>query len=375
MHTKRCHIFGTALAIAIASSSLPARAIDDSTRSAARALVNEGAEYFKQGRYVQARRKFLDAYEVAKVPTVAVWAAQANEKLGKLVAASELYEAALLMQPNELWIGNTQQQAQEQALQELRILRPRIPTLKINLEGASASEVEVTIDNSTLPSALLKADRPTDPGTHVITATRGGNIAAETVITLAEAERKVVTLQLPAAGNAAPPLAPVPSQTAGIGSPPAPATALSGPTNSNLPQSTTSPLPRLPPQGAGTQSAATGAPTETFSAATRRTIGWIGLGVGAAGVALGTTAGVIVGLKRGSLHSDGCNSNECPDSSYQERVDSYNSWRTISTVAFVVGGVGAAAGITLLLTSPKQEPVPNVGLQVGPSTVSLKGAF
>ena len=48
-------------------------------------------------------------------------AAQANEKLGKLIAAAELYEAALLMQPNELWIGNTQQQAQEQALQALGV--------------------------------------------------------------------------------------------------------------------------------------------------------------------------------------------------------------------------------------------------------------
>ena len=377
MNTINRHSIGAVIAIVVASFSLPALAIDDNTRAAARALVNEGADYFNQGRYVEARRKFLDAYEVAKVPTVAVWAAQANEKLGKLIAASELYEAALLMQPNELWIGNTQQQAQEQALQALRLVKPRIPTLKINLVGATPSEVEITIDNAKMPSALLVAMRPTDPGTHVVTATRGGQIAAEIVIELAEAEKKVVTLQVPAAGNAmvpmAAPTAPLATQAPSVASA-APPAAPAATMNANAMPPMANAPPPLPPEGSGAQSRG-GAPTESSPVATRRTLGWVGIGVGATGVALGVTGGIVAAVTRSTLHHDGCSENTCVGSRFKSSVDGYNLWRTLSTVGFVVGGVSAAAGFTLLFTNPKQESAPSVSLMIEPGAVSLKGAF
>jgi hypothetical protein len=371
----RRYTIGSVIAIVIASWSLPALAIDDSSRAAARTLVNEGAEYFKQGRYVEARRKFLDAYEVAKVPTVAVWAAQANEKLGKLIAAAELYEAALLMQPDELWIGNAQQQAQEQALQALRLVKPRIATLKINLLGATASEVEVTIDNAKMPSALLVAARPTDPGTHVVTVTRGGKVVVETVIALAAAEKKVVEVQVPAADGAAAPMAapavpaPATTQTPGVGPAATPVT-----TNANAMQPAAYPPSQLAPQTAGTLSPG-GASPESSSVSTRRTIGWVGIGVGIAGVTLGVTGGIIAGITRSQLNNDGCRNNVCVGSRFDSAVNGYNSWRTVSTAGFIVGGVCAAAGVTLLLTSPRQESAPRVGLMMGPGALGLKGAF
>jgi hypothetical protein len=37
-------------------------------------------------------------------------------------------------------------------------------------------------------------------------------------------------------------------------------------------------------------------------------------------------------------------------------LDAFRSLRTVSTIGYVVGGVGIAAGVTLLLTAPESKP-------------------
>jgi hypothetical protein len=94
--------------------------------------------------------------------------------------------------------------------------------------------------------------------------------------------------------------------------------------------------------------------------------------VGAAGLALGATTGIIAEVKLSNLRNDGCRDKWCP-TSYSGRVDSYNRLRTISTVGFVAGAVVEVAGITLLLTSPHHGG--DVALMVGPQNVALQGGF
>jgi len=104
-----------------------ARAIDDSAKGAARALANEAKRDYDAGRFEEAGHKFQRAYEVAKVPTLALWAARSLAKQGQLVAASELYRQATRLTANELWIGDAQQVAQADAARELAELQPLIP--------------------------------------------------------------------------------------------------------------------------------------------------------------------------------------------------------------------------------------------------------
>jgi hypothetical protein len=51
----------------------------------------------------------------------------------------------------------------------------------------------------------------------------------------------------------------------------------------------------------------------------------------------------------------------------------------VSTVGYIVGGVGIAAGTTLLLTAPRSSTTSaqarSVNLWVGPASVGLLGAF
>jgi hypothetical protein len=75
------------------------------------------------------------------------------------------------------------------------------------------------------------------------------------------------------------------------------------------------------------------------------------------------------------MKSDGCSDTVCNNSSLQGRVDTYNAMLTVSTVGFIVGGVGAAIGTTLLLTSPRSESSTTVSLLVTPGSVAVAGGF
>jgi hypothetical protein len=138
--------------------------------------------------------KFQRAYDIAKVPTLAVWAARALVKRGKLVAASELYRQAAILAPNDLWIGDIQQQAQADAEKELSGLQPRIPKLRIRIEGAAATDVELTVDGARIATALFGIDLPTDPGKRHIVGKRGEDVVEQTV-DLVEGDRGEAVLR------------------------------------------------------------------------------------------------------------------------------------------------------------------------------------
>jgi hypothetical protein len=308
--------------------------MDASSKEAVRKLANDGASEFDAGHYDQALSKFQLAYESAKVPTLGLWLAQTHAKLGHLVVALEHYRQVLNLEPSELWVGSVQHQAQKQAQQELALLQERIPRLSIRIEGTESKDVIVEIDGVAVPSALLGMERLVDPGKRQVVGKSGG-LEAQAEAELAEGERKEVVLTF---APATPVIAPSqPKQESTLTLSPAPQEKRS---SSKLPQ---------------------------------RTWGWVGLGVGAVGLTLGAATGIIVAVKYGKL-SDDCPNQECTPKHWAAS-DSYATLRTVSTVGFVVGAVGAAAGVTLLLTSPKEKSAPKVGLWVAPSFAGVNGSF
>jgi hypothetical protein len=348
-------------------------ATDDSAKGAARELANEAKSDFDAGKFEEAGSKFQRAYEIAKVPTLAVWAARALVKRGKMVGASELYRQAALLAPNDLWVGDTQQQAQVDAEKELAEVQPRIPKLRIRVEGAVANDVELAVDGARIATALLGIDLPTDPGKRHVVGKRGAEVVEQTV-DLAEGERKETVVKFN-------PVAPVVAQ------PGKPAEAFPAPQMVVQP-AVSQPVLNAAPVGSiiapGTEGRRAGlatAPvplvTETSSPASnsgtgQRTWGWVVAGVGAAGLLTGAVTGIVV-MSNTSLRND-CPNGGCP-SSKSSSVDSYNLMRNISTAGFIVGGLGAAVGVSLMLWTPRHESDSRMALWLGPSSAGVKGAF
>jgi hypothetical protein len=193
-----CQFRFMALALAtVLVSSGTAHATDDSAKGAARDLANEAKRDFDKGNFEEAGLKFQRAFEIAKVPTLAVWAARALVMRGQMVAASELYRQATLLAPNDLWVGNTQQQAQADARKELGELQPRIPKLRISVEGAAAKDVELTVDDAEISTVLFGIVLPANPGRRHIVGKRGAEVVEQTV-DLAEGERRDAVLRFAA---------------------------------------------------------------------------------------------------------------------------------------------------------------------------------
>lgn len=344
------------LAALISLGTFAAGATDASTKSTARALAQSGERDFKAGRFAEASQKFQRAYEAVRIPTLARSAARALAEQGNLVAAAELYVQAIRLESNDDWTGNTQLTAQEKAKSELAELEPRIPRITISLDGASATDVDISVDDVKVPSSLIGAEQRVNPGARRVVGRRGSEIV-EQKVELKERESKLVRLKFdPAAAPG----------------------AAAGATATPLAEAAKPPTP-VPPTPAPTVTA-TNQPTPTSSQPwsrgdTQRTLGWVGIGLGAAGVLFGATTGIVAGVKYGSLKDD-CPSDRCIGTAkYGDRVDSYSAMRTMSTIGLIVGGVGAAAGITLLVTVPRSDRSSVVGLWLTPNAAGLHGAF
>jgi hypothetical protein len=343
----RCKLGSLVLVLTIVGNwSGTARATDDSVKGAARALSNEAKRDFDAGRFEESARKFQRAYEVAKVPTLALWAARALVKRGQLVAASELYRQATRLTANDLWVGNAQQQAQADAAKELAELQPRIPMLRVRVDGAAASDVALTIDGAMIASALFGIELPADPGWRRVVGRLGGESSEQTVY-LNEGDHKEAVVKFSAQAVA---------QAASAARPPLAVAPTAGAEGTSAATLTTTPAQ----------------PEAESSGGAQQTWGWVAVSVGAAGLIMGGVTGIVV-MSNSSLR-DTCKTG-CAGPDYKSKVDNYNMMRTLSTVGFIVGGVSAAVGVTLLVWTPKREGDTRAALWLGPGSLALKGTF
>jgi hypothetical protein len=122
------------------------------------------------------------------------------------------------------------------------------------------------------------------------------------------------------------------------------------------------------------------APSDGGAGSSQRTGGWIALGVGGAGLAVGGIFGIL-GLSDKSELEASCPDRRCEPDQY-DALDAYETKKTISTVGFVGGAVLGATGVVLVLTAPggaeagaARNKVPRLGVFVAPQRIELVGAF
>lgn len=318
-----------ALPLAIVAPQAGAQSPDDGTRAAARALALEGDAAWDKGDFATARDRFMRAFELVKALPLAVREAECLLKMGKLVEASERY-TFVANSPVTKGMQQVVKDAIKTAQKELKSLRPRIPMLELVVEGEPTEGTKVLVDGKEVPRALWGVKMPVNPGKHSIEA-QGADQQGSVELALEEGESKRQVLRLEPKAQ------------------PKPAAA----------SATQKPVVAQPP-------------VATSSSATK-TWGWIGLGVGGAGLAFGAVTGVMALSKQKSLDDAGCTDGRCPAGTSGD-VDSYNGLRTLSTVGFGVGLAGVAVGAVLLATAPSEKKAGMHGW-IGPGSAGLAGTF
>lgn len=326
------------LLASVAPTSLQAQAGPDaSTRAAARELAEAGIDAYLADNFTLAEEKLERAYALFPTPTLCLWSARTQVKLGRLVEAAERYRETLLATDN---VGNSsvQKNAKSEAAQELEALKARIPAITINVEGADLNAVHVTLDGAKVPKALLGTRRPTNPGKHVVVATLGRD-SIESKVDLAEREDKPVRISFKPEMQAVVPAAEPMAQP--VAAPAAPS-----------PQTTAAALPASPED-------------DSQRLKLLKPMAWVGFGVGGVGL---LTSGVFALIADGK--SDGCPDGNCKS---REAESAYMTPRTVSMVAFYGGAAFAVGGLVAWLLAPDDAAQTRVA--IGPGGVSLSGSF
>jgi hypothetical protein len=323
----------------------------DEQKASARLLGTDGVQFAMAGDCRNAIDRLSRAEAIVHAPTTALPLAKCQIQLGKIVAGTEILNR-LLNEPlpanaPEPWVD-----AKKQVLPLLDAATPMIGKLRIHIDGPAASNgaVQVTVDGEAVPSVILDNDRATDPGTHHVAASAQGFTPAAADISLAVGQSRTVVLKLEPVPGGPLPIAPVPAATFAA------------------------PAPEMPSPAA---------PEAPASSSPNRVPAYLALGVGGAGIVVGTIFGILALGNKSSLDSD-CplGKDACPPDK-QADVNSLNSSlgtnALLSTLGLSIGVVGLGAG-TYLFVSAKSDTGPKsarveVRPWIGPGSAGWVGSF
>jgi hypothetical protein len=350
--------FPRSCAVTVACFSLvgltvsPALAQSDADRSTARALGGDGQQALDSKDYKTAEDRFRRADSLVHVPTLMIGLARALTGLGRYVEAQETY-TRIIREGVAPGAPEAFKRALADAKREVDGVGPKIGGVTITVRAASGLDVpnaKVALDGAPVNTASLGVRRSIDPGSHVLRVSAEGFKPAELhfEVVAGGSLDEPVTLE---GDRSAPPLDNGPSA--------APTTEPPG----------LSPGAEQPAVASAGGSGGGGA------------LPWVAFGVGGAGLAVGAITGVMAMGK----HSDLANSAHCSgttcDPSEQANLDTFHTLATISTIGFIVGGVGVAAGALLLVARPRTESLARAqaGLRItpviGPASIGAVGQF
>jgi hypothetical protein len=309
-----------ALVAALACTLVPRVAHADPV-SDAKDLFTRGRELRTHGDCANAVGVFRKAYDLYPEGLGSLRnLAECEELLGHFASSRRAWldlSRALLTFPDKKYDG-WDRDAGEAAAR----LAPKLATLSIDVtfvgpggELAPAVGTEMTLDGEKLAGSLTGTPLERDPGRHTVRVT-GARLAepAEREVDLAAGDVKRVALRVVVT-----PVSPAQPEVPGA-----------------------TPLPATPPSS-GDEGA-------EHARATKRTLGWAAIGVGAAGI---VGAAISLGIRQSALGSvqGACPSLSGCDPSLQSTANRGAAASTAFDVLGIVGLLGAGAGVVLLATS------------------------
>ena len=318
-----CAVLACTLASGIASAA-PSPA-DIAT---ARSLVVEGRKLRQAGEFGKAVEKLQAAFTLYRTPVTGHELALAHRDASQLIEAREIALLVVKM-PVESDEGKASETARAECAKMVTELAPKIAKVTLTIVNLPAGSTPmVTIDGDAV--VVFSEPRLINPGKHVAVV-KAGTAEQKVEFALGEGEAKTVEVTMPAA--AATPT-PTPTPT---------------PTTTNPPS------------------------TETRTSAGWLT--WTGFSVGAAGFLVGSIAGAAALSQSGKLH-DACDGGfSCPKSE-AGAIRTYNATTTISTIGFIVGGIGVSVAVIDLATgATATKKTGSTHLSIGLGSLGLGGSF
>jgi hypothetical protein len=313
---------------------------NDAQKETARNLMVEARQLRESGDMLGALRRFNAADAIMNVPTTGFEVASTQAQLGELVEAREtlLRLLAIPQSPDDPEPFN---EARAKARTLDQQLAARIGSITLQDCGIGQMiEIELSVDGKPLPAAMLGLPFRVNPGKHQV-ATRLQGRALWREVDVAEGQTIEVPLECASAAKSTPP-APL--------APPSP-----------------SPPATRRHEDERLAQASSGQPVSAY----------VGAGIGLLGVGVGTTTGVLA-ISRKNTAIQGCVKDACPPSTWRT-LDRAEELATISTVSFVVGGLGVVTMVgSLLLAKPRPARTawvvsPEIGRQA--ARLNVTGRF
>ena len=335
----------TAPALAGAQPATPAPAAAqpprDGPETTARALGEDALRRFQVGKWQEAHDLFKQADNVFHAPTLVLYMAHCQARLGNPIAARLLYRDVV----REQLAADAPPQfhaARGVAGQELKWLALRLATLKISVTGARDEGARVLVDRVEVSRADLDGF-VVEPGEHVVEASAPGASTIRRTLTVGAGRTAEVELSL------------TPSARSG--------------------GSGAARAPEASRKDGAARGAEPGAPRSSGLLLPTT----ISLGVGGAALVVGTVAGVL-SLRAASDVRSHCVSGQCLPSD-QAYATSTERMANVSTGAFVAGGAALVTGIILSVVHardrkahPARDAAP-LRVDVGPGYGAIRGDF
>ncbi len=298
----------------------------------ARSVAVTGREAFNAGDYETALTLFRRAYTLYPAPTVVLYEARTLEKMGLLVEAVLAYSRTTEL-PMDSGAPARFAQAIAAAEQEGRDLRARIPSLTVQVEGASQHDpnLKVVINGRAIGAAQFGQAQSLNPGTYSVSGSLSSERTDQDRVVLAVGENRTVVLDLA--------------------------------------------LPSLesPAPGAGSASGSGWSPPRRIPL-----LAYLAGGVGVAGVGTGLITGMLANAKYSEAERE-CENQLCMAGTRgPSAVSAFRTLRMVSSVSYGVGAAGIAAGVVLWLTGSDDSEAGRVG-SIEPwgtvDTAGVRGTF
>jgi hypothetical protein len=304
-------------------------------REQAQSRFLRGRALYESGSYSEAIEEFRASNEIVASPNARLYLARALRESGRLVEAYvELGRAAVEADEHAKDDGRYEK-AGATATKEREALAPKLGFITVRVDNATEATT-LSIAGAPVKREAWSEPVPVLPGsTEIVVDTPGAGTNRQRVA-VAAAERKQIAIDAQPPGPAAVASAPVPSPAAA------------------------SPEP---------------SPAPTSSRASLRPYAYVAAGVGVAGLATFTIAGLMSSSTYSDLEAT-CPAGKCPASA-ADTVSRGRTEQTVANVGLVVGIVGIAAGATLFVLSMPRSGSSGATARVvaGPSSAFVQGTF